>query len=124
MIGSWESNDYVYNPHQIFVGSKEEKETFDKKVKTLNNQYMPVLRMHLYENGKAEVELIYKEAVNKSPEMRKGRWSLEKDGDVLVIDYKKIGKERQAIISINDKDMETLISDTSDFKMIIHWQKK
>ncbi len=124
MIGYWESNDYVYNPHQIFVGTKEEKDAHEKEIRTLNNQFMPVVKMHLYANGKAEVELIYREIFNKPAEKRKGSWSLEDDGDVLMIDYKKIGKERQKVISIDDKNMETLVSDTSNFKMIIHWQKR
>jgi|GEM_PF-5907531 len=118
--GSWIAKDFVYEPGAPFFGTKEQKAEVDSRMKTMVDLYMPKMQLELQKGGKMLYSVV---AQNEKPKLHKGRWRLEQDGDILILEFGKNERDTLKLLHVDENEIESFIDDGSS-RMIVVWTRK
>jgi hypothetical protein len=103
--GDWKVVNMVFNPGEPFYGTKEEKEFFDDVWQETVRALMGTTTFRFLAN--ATYEIRSKDEKDKL-KLTKGKWKIEKGGDILVMSEKKNTPDLVKVLLIDEDSMELL----------------
>lgn len=114
--GSWQVADMVISPGKPFEGSKADKDLWESLRRMLTESTFGKHVFTFAANHKYTIQL--KDDKGR-PKIVKGTWSVEKDGDELILKEGKKSADRVKILTIDDDDLELLFQFDEPFMLVM-----
>jgi len=103
--GDWKVVNMIFNPGEPFYGTKEEKKFFDEFWKETVGVLMGSTTFRFL--GNSTYEIRSKDEKDKL-KLTKGKWKVEKGGDLLVLAERKKTPDLVKVLLIDEDSMELL----------------
>lgn len=103
--GDWKVVNMVFNPGEPFYGTKEEKKFFDDVWQETIQTLMGTTTFRFL--GNATYEIRSKDEKDKM-KLTRGKWKVEKGGDILVMSERKKSPDLVKVLLIDEDNMELL----------------